>query len=322
MLSALKPIMYVQVSPERLVVRNAKTGRSIAEPPEVAIIIPNRNRPELLARCLGFLEHANHFRPEILVVDNASDDPALPVLYAKLKARHGVRVLRMDQSFNFSRLVNLGVAATKAELVLLLNNDVQFSLPGQLEQLLAAAMRPEVGVAGCRLLYPDGTTQHAGMLLRPGPDPAVPIRAMHVFRGAARQATGYLHQLHAIRNCQAVTGAVMAMRREVFHRVGGFDEVALPVEYNDIDFCLRVRRTGLRVITLPLDGVFHHESATRGDASTPAVRMMRNRPQSPAATRKNAGTRSFYSFISRMILFSPTGPSNHGAGPGCAASAC
>jgi GT2 family glycosyltransferase len=256
-----------------------------AEPLEVAIVIPNRNRPELLARCLGFLEYANHFRPEVLVLDNASDDPALPAFYAEMKARHGVRVLHVDQPFNFSRMVNLGVAATKAELVVLLNNDVQFSLPGKLEQLLAAAMRPEVGVVGCRLLYPDGTTQHAGMLLRPGPDATAPILATHVLRGAAREAIGYLHHLHTIRNWQAVTGALMVMRREVFHRVGGFDEVALPIEYNDIDFCLRVRRTGLRVITLPLDGVFHQESATRGHVSTSAVRMMRSEANLLMATR-------------------------------------
>src|SRR5579871_1399647 len=153
----------------------------------------------------------------------------------------------MDQPFNFSRMVNLGVAATRAELVVLLNNDVRFSAPGQIEQLLAGAMRPEVGVVGCRLLYPDGTTQHAGMLLRSGKNGAARIRAAHVYRGAARQAAGYLHQLETTRNWQAVTGAVMAMRREVFDRVGGFDEVALPVEFNDVDFCLRVRESGLRV---------------------------------------------------------------------------
>lgn len=255
--------------------RKRGAPRIPAGTPKVAIIVPNRNHAEMLAHCLSFLEYANRFCPEIVVVDNASDDPALPTLYADLNARHSVRLLRMDQPFNYSRMINLGVAATKAPLVLLLNNDVWFSKPGLIEQLLAEAMRPEVGVVGCRLLYPGGTTQHAGMLLRPGSEPGVFVRAAHVLRGAPREATGYLQQLKTVRNWQAVTGAVMAMRREVFDRVGGFDEVALPVEYNDVDFCLRVRRAGLRVISLPLDGVFHRESVTRGRASTAATEAMR-----------------------------------------------
>lgn len=260
-------------------------SRLPARPPTVTIVIPNRNQAAMLAQCLKFLEYANRFQPEVVVVDNASDDPALPGLYADLEGRHGVRILRMDQPFNFSRMVNLGVAATKAELVLLLNNDVRFSQPGQIEQLLAAAMRPKVGVVDCRLLYPDGTTQHAGILLRPGSQRRVPVRAAHLFRGAAREAPGYLHQLRTMWNWQTVTGAVMAIRREVFERVGGFDEVALPVEYSDIDFCLRVRRAGLRVITLPLDGVFHHESATRGRASAQADEVMRVEAKALMASR-------------------------------------
>jgi GT2 family glycosyltransferase/SAM-dependent methyltransferase len=256
-----------------------------AELPALAIIIPNRNKPELLKRCVSFLEFPNRFRPELVVVDNASDDPAVRAIYRDLCARHGARIVQMDQPFNFSRMVNLGVAATTAEVVLLLNNDVEVTAPGLLEQILAHALRPEVGVVGSRLLYPDGTVQHTGMILRPGPTREHRVRAEHVLRGAPRTADGYLHQLRTVRNYQCVTGALQAMRREVFRHVGGFDEVSLPVEFGDVDFCLRVRRAGWRVIALPIDGVIHGESATRGIDSPPAVVEMRTAAMAVIAER-------------------------------------
>jgi GT2 family glycosyltransferase len=245
------------------------------ELPALAIVIPNRNNPQLLRRCLRFLDFPNRFRPELVIVDNASDDAALQSIYHDLHERYGARIVQMGQSLNFSRMVNLGVAATSAEVVLLLNNDVEITTPGSLEQIIAHAMRPEVGVVGSRLLYADGTVQHAGMLLRPGGSREHPVRSGHVLRGAAGAADGYLHQLRTIRNYQCVTGAVQAMRRDVFDRVGGFDEVELPVKYGNVDFCLRVRAAGWRVIALPLDGIVHREPSARGTASSPAVIALR-----------------------------------------------
>src|SRR4029077_18183612 len=156
----------------------------------------------------------NRFRPELVIVDNGSDEPAVDTVYGDLRARHGARIVSMNQPFNFSSMVNLGVAATSAEVVLLLNNDVEVTAPGLLEQMLASALRPEVGVVGSRLLYPDGTVQHAGMLLRPDPADADRVRAQHVLRGAPRTADGYLYRLRTVRNYQSVTGALMATRRE------------------------------------------------------------------------------------------------------------
>ncbi|HML14991.1 MAG TPA: glycosyltransferase, partial [Xanthobacteraceae bacterium] len=251
------------------------SAASVTALPALAIVIPNRNKPELLEQCVRFLEFENRFRPEVVVVDNASDEAAVRTLYRDLRARYGARIIQMDQSFNFSRMVNLGVAATSAELVLLLNNDVEITTPGLVEQMIAHAVRPEIGVVGSRLMYPDGRVQHAGMLLRPGESQDHPVRVEHVLRGAPTAAEGYLYQLRTIRNYQSVTGALQMMRRDVFDHVGGFDEVAFPVEYGDVDFCLRVRRAGWRVIALPLDGILHPESSTRGTASPPAVVAMR-----------------------------------------------
>jgi GT2 family glycosyltransferase len=260
----------------------AATGNDL---PTLAIVIPNRDNAELLKRCLRFLDFPNRFQPELVIVDNASDEAAVHAIYRDLRARHGARVVPMDQMFNFSRMVNLGVAATSAEVVLLLNNDVEITTPGALEQIMAHAMRPEVGVVGSRLLYADGTVQHGGMLLRPGSAADHPVRSEHVLRHAPGAADGYLYQLRTIRNYQCVTGAVQAMRRDVFERVGGFDEVELPVEYGDVDFCLRVRAAGWRVIALPLDGIVHRESSTRGTASPPAVIAMRTAAMKVIAER-------------------------------------
>jgi GT2 family glycosyltransferase len=243
--------------------------------PDLAVIIPNRNRPDLLAQCLRFMEFQNRFRTELVIVDNDSDDPAVPAMYAQLRERHGAKIVSMNQKFNFARMVNIGVAASTSPMFLLLNNDVQITSPGLVEQMLAHALRPEVGVVGTKLLNADGSVQHGGMLLREGHAGVKTMLALHVLRGARRGDAGYLNALSSVRNCQAVTGALMASRREVFVQVGGFDEVHLPIEFNDVDYCLRVRKAGYRVLCLPLDGIFHFESSTRGTELSPEVARMR-----------------------------------------------
>jgi O-antigen biosynthesis protein len=273
-----EPIVHMPANAPQTVLQAAKpavhagAGASL---PALAIVIPNRNKAELLEQCLSFLRFENRFRPELVIVDNASDEAAVRALYRELSARHGARIVPMDRSFNFSCMINAGVTATRAETVLLLNNDVEITARGLIETAMAHALRPEVGVVGSRLMYPDGTVQHAGMVLRPGSTEETRVRSEHVLRGAPAAADGYLYQLRTTRNYQCVTGALHVMRRDVFDRLGGFDEVAFPVEFGDVDFCLRARRAGLRVIALPLDGVVHRESSTRGRDSPPAVVAMR-----------------------------------------------
>ncbi|MFO1206720.1 MAG: glycosyltransferase family 2 protein [Burkholderiales bacterium] len=249
------------------------------------MIVPNRNRPDLLTQCLKFMDLQNRFKTELIIVDNASDDPSVLALYAQLETRHGAKIVLMKQKFNFARMVNLGVAAAEAEVFLLLNNDVEITKPGLVEQLLAHALRPEVGVVGAKLLNGDGTVQHAGILLEEGHAGVQTMLALHVLRGARRSDPGYLGALSCVRNYQAVTGALMASRRKVFVEVGGFDEVHLPVEFNDVDYCLRVRRAGYRVLCLPLDGIFHRESSTRGSELSPEVARMRQAAMACMADR-------------------------------------
>lgn len=264
----------------------AKIAAKIAAVPKsasIAVIIPNRNKPELLAQCVASML-PDPLVKQLIIVDNASDSQDTRDLYEQLKRDHRATIVAANQPFNFSRMINLGVAAASADVLLLLNNDIEFKKPGALAQACAAALRSEVGIVGTKLLYPDYTIQHAGILLDYHPYEHA-VRAMHIGRGAENTSAGYLGQYGQARAFQAVTGAFMMLRRQVFDQVGGFDEVALPVEFNDIDFCLRVGAAGYKILCLPLDRVFHHESASRGKADTIPVRQMRIAAQALMARR-------------------------------------
>ncbi|BDG07175.1 glycosyltransferase family 2 protein [Anaeromyxobacter paludicola] len=233
-----------------------------ARPPElrgdplVSIVIPTRDRVGLLRGAVASLE-ARTPRPrfELVLVDNGSADPEALRYLAELSGR-GHRVVRRDAPFNWSELSNLGARAGRGELLLFLNNDVEALEPGWLAALAARAQDPEVGPVGARLLYPDGTVQHAGVIVGQGGT------AGHPFRGALPDAPGPLFGPGVARDWSAVTGACLLVRREVFEALGGFDE-RLPVAYNDVDFCLRARERGLRVAYEPAATLLHREQASR-----------------------------------------------------------
>ena len=157
-------------------------------------------------------------------------------------------------------------------MLLLLNNDIEVLHRDWLREMVSHAVRPGVGAVGARLLYPDGTLQHGGILL--GPEGA----ATHVGRGAARDAPGYLGQLTCTRDLSAVTAACLAMSRDVWGAVGGMDE-RLAVTWNDIDLCLRVRAAGLRVIWTPHAVLLHREGVTRGLEARDTARQERFREE-------------------------------------------
>jgi O-antigen biosynthesis protein len=240
---------------------------------QFSVVIPNRNKADLLRKCVSSVVK-NKMVKQLIIVDNRSDDGETLEYYENLKRYFGATVAEVNQPFNFSHMINVGVAASNEKLLLLLNNDIEFLEPSVIDTILAVALRPDVGVVGSKLHYPDLTVQHAGIVLGYHPNEFL-VRAMHVGRGADVKSDGYLGQYARIRNYQAVTGALMGLRRSVFDSVGGFDEVSLPVEFNDIDFCLRVRETGLKILNLPLEGVIHHESASRGKTDSDQVQRMR-----------------------------------------------
>jgi GT2 family glycosyltransferase len=167
------------------------------------------------------------------------------------------RLLQFNGPFNFSALNNLAVEQSSSPWLLFLNNDVEVIESEWLTVMAEHVQRPEVGAVGARLLYPNDTVQHAGVVLGVGGI------AEHAFRHFPADSPGVSRQLQVTRNCSSVTGACLLTRREVFEEVGGFDEERLPVTFNDVDLCLKMRRAGYLIVYTPFAKLYHHESATR-----------------------------------------------------------
>ncbi|HEY0789479.1 MAG TPA: glycosyltransferase, partial [Chthoniobacterales bacterium] len=197
-----------------------------------------------------------------------SVEPATLALFDRLgREESAVRILHHPGPFNYPALNNAAAKEAKGEVLLLLNNDIKVIEPDWLRELVSQTLRPEVGVAGAKLLYANGRLQHGGIVL--GPEGQI----THVHRLADRNQPGYFGQLALARTLSAVTAACAAMRRSVFFEVGGLDEVNLPVAFNDVDLCLRVANHGYRVVWTPFAELFHLESASRGpDGADSATR--------------------------------------------------
>jgi len=225
----------------------------------VTILIPTRDRLDLLRACIASIEsRTTHAAYEIVILDNDSREPDT---LAYLEASPH-RVLRVPGPFNFSRIVNRGVEAAESEFVLLLNNDTLVVEPEWLGEMLGYARMDGVGAVGAKLLYEDGRIQHAGVTL------GVHGLTGHAFEGRVDSHAPLEHGFyaHVARNCSAATAACLLVRRDLYRDVGGFDEEALGVAWNDTDFCLRLRERGLRIVVNPVAELVHRGSASRGDA--------------------------------------------------------
>ncbi len=228
--------------------------------PLVSVVIPTRDRADLLAQCVnGVLNQTKYQNIELVIVDNESVELATLELFAQLRKEDArVRVLSYSGAFNFPALNNAAAREANGEVLLLLNNDISVLEPNWLRELVSHALRPDVGAVGAKLVYPDGRVQHAGIVL--GPDG----EARHVQRLSPRNDPGYFRQLALARTLTAVTGACLCLRKSVFFEAGGLDEVNLPISYNDVDLCLRIGDLGYRVVWTPFAELFHLESASRG----------------------------------------------------------
>jgi GT2 family glycosyltransferase len=218
----------------------------------VTIVIPTKNRADLLRTCLDSLARTTPRESvQVVVVDDNSTEPDALAYLASLPARTDLRVEVVKapaspEGFNYSRLVNLGSARAATPLLLHLNNDVEALAPGWLEDLAGWLSIPGTGVAGAKLLYPDGTLNHAGIGLSRGDGLA------HVlFEKEPADDLGYLFLPHAARNVAAVTGACLLTRTDLYRRLNGFDEAKLQVAYNDVDYCLRAGAAGFRTVWSP-----------------------------------------------------------------------
>jgi glycosyltransferase involved in cell wall biosynthesis len=229
------------------------------ERPLVSVIVPTRDRADLLARCAdGVLTRTDYEPIELIIVDNDSREPETLKLLSRLKQDARVRIIRHGDGFNYAAMNNRAVREARGEVVVLLNNDVNVLSSVWLEEMVSHALRPEVGAVGAKLLYPDGRVQHAGIVLGVGHG------AGHLFHLSSGHELGYFSFLVLNRQASAVTAACMAVRRSIYLEAGGLDEVNLPVAFNDVDFCLRLSERGYAVVWTPYAELQHLESATRG----------------------------------------------------------
>ena len=232
------------------------------ELPKVSIIIPTRDRADILSVCLeSLLSISTYVNFEIIIADNGSREAATFELFNS-QPKDRVRVIRLDQPFNFSAINNAAVREATGEFVCLMNNDIEVVTPDWLNEMMSFAVQPGVGCVGARLWYPDNTLQHGGIILGIGGV------AGHAHKYLDRKAPGYFCRASHHQSFSAVTAACLVVRKSTYDSVGGLDE-SLAVAFNDVDFCLRVRETGLRNVWTPYAEMIHHESASRGLELTP-----------------------------------------------------
>ena len=232
--------------------------------PLVSLIIPTRNRFNLLKKCIESIQEKTSYKNyEIIIVDNGSNEVTSLRYLENLSKHSKIQIIRDNRPFNYSALNNAAVREARGLLVGLLNNDVEVINPDWLSEMVSHAIRPEVGAVGARLWYADNTIQHAGVVL------GIHGIAEHVHRFLPRGNVGYCGRANLIQSFSAVTAACLLVRKSVYEEVGGLNEVELQVACNDIDFCLRVREAGYRNIWTPYAELYHHESASRGFDDTP-----------------------------------------------------
>lgn len=230
--------------------------------PRVSVIVPTRDRPELLRTCVASLLGSSTYPDmELLLVDNQSADPDALALLDEFSGQPRVRVLRYDAPFNYSAINNWAAAQATGQVLALVNNDIEVITPDWLEEMVSQALRPDIGAVGAMLYYPNDTIQHAGVIL------GIHGVAAHQYCGMPRGYPGQAGRAFVAQSLSAVTAACLVIRREVFEEVGGLDE-QLRVAFNDIDFCMRVKQAGYRNFWTPFAELYHHESASRGKEDT------------------------------------------------------
>ncbi|MCG5513990.1 glycosyltransferase family 2 protein [Ectothiorhodospira shaposhnikovii] len=240
--------------------------------PRVSLIIPTRDRVEILRPCLeAILERTDYPDFEVLVVDNESRCPQTLAYFEELRADPRVRVLEWHRRFNYSAINNFAVTQARGDIIGLVNNDIEPINADWLTEMVSHACRPEIGCVGAKLYYPNGRIQHGGVILGLGGV------AGHSHKHLPGDAQGYFNRLQLVQNLSAVTAACLLVRREVFDQVGGLDEKNLPVAFNDVDLCLKVREAGYRNLWTPYAEAYHHESASRGEDNTPEKRRRAER---------------------------------------------
>ena len=231
--------------------------------PLVSLIIPTRDKVDLLRDCIESIRARTTYRNfEIVVVDNCSTESETIDYLTRLKETREASVLSYNGPFNYSAINNFAVAKARGSVIGLVNNDIEVISPNWLTEMVAWAVRPDVGCVGAKLYYPDESIQHAGIIL------GIDGVAGHSHKYFARNHNGYHARLKLVQNLSAVTGACLIVRRSVFDEVGGL-EPGLPVAFGDVDFCLKVREAGYQNVWTPFAELYHRESVSRGREDDP-----------------------------------------------------
>jgi GT2 family glycosyltransferase len=224
--------------------------------PTVSVVIPNRDAAKVITQCVsGLLRGTSYPRLELVIVDNGSTEPEVLELYRSLERDRCGVIVRFDSPFNFSAACNAGAAVASGDLLLFLNNDIEIIEPDWLDELVRWSLLPDVGIVGAKLLYPDRTIQHAGVVFGLG-------LVGHIFSRALDGTSGLFGSSESYRNYLAVTGACQMMRREVFERLGRYDE-RFRLSFSDVMLCMQAWKSGYRVMFTPYARLIHHESYTR-----------------------------------------------------------
>jgi GT2 family glycosyltransferase len=231
--------------------------------PAVSLIIPIRDQPKLLKNCLdSILGNTDYPDFEVIIVDNGSTDPRTIKYLSSLNAIPACTVLSFNQPFNYSAINNFAARQAKGELIGLVNSDIEVISPGWLRDMASYFWVANIGIVGAKLLYRDESVQHAGVICGLG---NVAGHAHRFFRAAE---TGYMNRLQVPNEYSAVTGACLLTRRSLYETMGGLNSRDLAIAYNDVDYCIRVRKKGYRIVYCPQAELFHFESVTRGREDT------------------------------------------------------
>lgn len=255
----------VNADVERIDLQNYKIIYKISRETLISIIISTKNQVYFLEKCIeSILKKSTYRHYEIIIVDNQSNELETLKYLDKLSENPKIKVLKYDHPFNFSAINNFAVNKAEGEVLVFLNNDTEVITNEWLEIMLGCLQQPDVGAVGVKLYYEDRTIQHAGVII------GLSGCADHLFKGLYDKADyGFLNRAIILQEYSAVTAACMMTWKSTFLSVGGFDEINLAINFNDVDYCLKLRELGIRIIFTPFAELFHYESQSRGKDDSP-----------------------------------------------------
>ena len=245
-----------------------KVNYKIIDNPKISILIPNKDNISYLSKCIDSIQKkSNYSNFEIVIIENNSEKNETKKFYSFLKNKDPrIKIIEYDGGFNYSKINNFGSKFASGDYLLLLNNDTEVISKNWLEEMLMFAQREDVGAVGAKLYYADNSIQHAGVIV------GIAGSAGHAHRFFSRNSSGYLHRASIVQNLSAVTGACLMTKRKVWEQMQGLDE-KFAVAFNDVDFCLRLRKAGYLVIFTPYSELYHYESKSRGYEDTPEKKL-------------------------------------------------